>query len=369
MIRNSPRIASTGHRGFTLIELLVVIAIIAMLAALLLPAVQQSREAGRRAQCLNNLKQIALAMHNYEGAFKSFPSGYLTGASGWWEWSTLASPISINTVANGSPTSTTISSWIIPPDWGWQAFILPYMDQGTIILDYSKPKFLDLTWMAGFSIQEINALAPSKPYSPNEPYIKTTISSYVCPSLSHLPSRRPGFGMSTDWAYSTYRGCMGAYDNDPQTNPNPNPANPFIPRIPNGMLYDQSAVRMSTVTDGTANTILVGESLYGFWSDAYSCCVRVWDDSAHPDLWDTYWSSILVPPPPNINVPPPIHLQFFSYGSQHTGGLACFALTDGSTRAVSKKIDKNVFKAISTRNGALRSYVSGINVENVTDAW
>ena len=87
------------HRqsGFTIVELLVVIAIIAMLAALLVPAVQQAREAGRRAQCLNNLKQMMTALHNYEGAFRCFPSGYIDNAIGWAQNLELPQPFSLQT--------------------------------------------------------------------------------------------------------------------------------------------------------------------------------------------------------------------------------------------------------------------------------
>jgi prepilin-type N-terminal cleavage/methylation domain-containing protein len=329
--RPSPR------RGFTLIELLVVIAIIAMLAALLLPAVQQAREAGRRAQCLNNLKQIVLAMHNYESAFKCFPPGFIQPGTGGGQNGTLPEPAIIDTVVNRQKVFTNVTTWYMAPEWGWHAFILSNMGEGTISIDFAQPKFGQ------------NNIA-----SPNEQYIRTSIQSYVCPSAKSLPSSRPGSGMSQGWQYATYRGNMGAYD----TSGLPNNA----PKTPNGMLYDGSAVRMGDVTDGTSNTIMLGDSLYGFWADGYSCCVRVWDDPNHPDLWDAYWQ---VPLPANAQV----MLQFFSFGSGHTGDLSCFALVDGSTRAVSKKIDINVFKAISTRNGALRGLVPGLNIENVTEGW
>ena len=328
MTRNPKPCSSLAARcGFTLIELLVVIAIIAMLAALLLPAVQQAREAGRRAQCQNNLKNIILALHNYESAFRCFPPGYISPGPGL--GLAMPSPLlepfqATNTVIMRQKVVTTITQWYMPGEWGWPAFIMSQMGQ-PLDIDYR--------------IAKIGTV--------NEALMNNKIASYICPSAVGLPSNRPGNG---GWQYATYRGSMGAYD--------PNAVPPTTtPIVENGMLYRNSAVRMGDVTDGHSNTIMVGDSLFGYWGDAYSCCVRVWDDAAHPDLWDTYWQ---VTPATGVN------LQFFSFGSYH-GEICVFALADGSTHNVSKKIDQVLFKAISTRNGAMKSM--GPSAENVDGAW
>jgi prepilin-type N-terminal cleavage/methylation domain-containing protein len=325
MTRNAKRCPSEAvRRGFTLIELLVVIAIIAMLAALLLPAVQQAREAGRRAQCINNVKQIILALNNYEGSYRCFPPGYITPAPGAGQQAALPEPVALNTRIMHQPTITTIQNWLMPAEWGWQAFILSQMGQGNFDIDYRVAKF------GGGN---------------NQLFIQNKIESYICPSAS-LPSNRP-----SSWAYGTYRGSMGAYDTNGSGPPN-------SPTTPNGMLYQGSSVRMADVTDGASNTIIVGDSLYGFWPDAYSCCVRVWDDSTHPDLFDTYWQ---------VNAATGVTLQFFSFGSTHGGDQAIFGLVDGSARQVSKKVDPNIMKAVATRNGALKSISP--TLENVTDGF
>src|SRR5512134_1594864 len=103
-----------SHRAFTFVELLVVIAIIGILVSLLLPAVQAAREAARRMQCGNNLKQLGLGLHNYESTYKTLPSGW------------IASPGFTHTSAT---TGTGIDG---QANWGWPAFILPFIEQRTL---------------------------------------------------------------------------------------------------------------------------------------------------------------------------------------------------------------------------------------------
>ena len=347
------RAQNDARNGFTLIEVLVVIAIIALLAALLLPAVQQAREAARRSQCLNNLKQIALAMHSYEGASKTFPSGSVVGASGYSQMVALPEPFQYSIVVSGVRTPFTLSQWWMQADWGWPALILPNLDFGTIKIDYAQPKF-----------------GPPSTTTTNEVYIKSSIPSYLCPSALNLPSNRPGVGASAGWAYSNYRGCAGAYQTHPWLDFDQSLKGPLYP---NGMLYESSAVKMSDVRDGTSNTLLIGETLFGYWADSESCCVRVWTDVPVPDLWDTSWLGANPNPLPQlinyVLVTPPPTLQRFSFGSSHSGNLACFALVDGSTKQVSKSIDINVLKALATRNGSLANYIPGTNIENIPGNW
>src|SRR5262249_2949391 len=168
----SPSSGPSAKRGFTLIELLVVIAIIAVLIALLLPAVQSAREAARRASCVNNLKQIALAIHNYESASGSFPIGTL-----------------MNQDANYASTCSL-------PIFGYSflALMLPNMEQTPV---YNSINFLFPPGGHSYLGQDAGAI--------NYTGMTTRVNSYVCPSdLTQTPF--PVSVTTNGYAQSSYAG-------------------------------------------------------------------------------------------------------------------------------------------------------------------
>ncbi len=187
---------SHNCRGFTLVELLVVIAIIGVLVALLLPAVQAAREAARRSSCLNNLSQLALAVHNYEFAVEHLPAGVINPDG------------PIRSEADGQHVS-----WIVQ--------ILPYVEMRNVYDAFD---------------QEAGAYAPT-----NSAVRAVPVSLFMCPSF-------PGLDTSEDKlaALSTYAGCHHEVEAPIDTDNH-------------GLLFLNSRVRFIDIKDGSSQTILIGE--------------------------------------------------------------------------------------------------------------
>ena len=262
--------------GFTLIELLVVIAIIAILIALLVPAVQKVREAAARIQCQNNLKQIGLGVHNYYGVKKFFPAAYT--ASG------------------------------LQGGWGWGSAILPYVDQAPL---YQS---------AGVANQPFGQpLDASGLATPNK-WTQTGLAVFRCPSNGgpDLNDQRSMF------ATSHYPAVCG---------PNPTSSTAFFENYDwGGVMYQNSRTTFAQITDGSSNTLLIGECTLddskGRWAAIWAG-MRGTDTSVH--ISDVMWW--MDPTSAEINGTAP---QAFS--SMHTGG-AFFVFCDGSVRLVREGVD------------------------------
>lgn len=313
---------SNRIRGFTLIELLVVIAIIAILVALLLPAVQQAREAARRTQCKNNLKQLALAAHNYHDTHSSFP---LNAGSSLYGYSA-------------------------------QAQLLPFHEQAGLhsLIDFQQPAQLGLPWAP-----QMNPAV--------QPVASRTLNVLLCPSEPGDPYYVDSNGDT--WAGGNYLlngGSGGGSDYCSSGN--------------DGLFWRGSRTKFRDVTDGTSNTVFMAESLFGnrepdtaALQDAQRQVKRV---SGGPPCVPTGDAMLVMPAtryegrragawilstgyhalvhaffPPNSKLPDMVHHGEVISGprSMHLGG-AQMSLCDGSVRFVSENVDLAVFRNAFARN-------------------
>lgn len=313
-------------QGFTLIELLVVIAIIAILVALLLPAVQQAREAARRTQCKNNLKQIGLAFHNYHDIFNTFPPGYIT------------------LQANGNTTSEASC-------YSWGAFILPQLEQSN----------LSQSLNVGQTPLHINAATAA-----GRVLLQTTLPMYRCPSdvgpaLNNYVSPAPAAnwynmnmtnaGVAVPIATSNYILVSGT---GVSTTPAANPSNRAASACaPLGIGFRNSRINMRDITDGSSNTLLVGERAWKYSQVSVGAGVALGfsasinDQSSSANIKAAAMAAIgLGYNGINWSANNQVH-QTRGFSSAHTGG-AQFVLCDGSVRLISENIDYK-----STDNAAL----------------
>lgn len=340
--------AINQRRGFTLIELLVVLAIIGALISLLLPAIQKVHSAAQRIQCMNNLKQLGVALHHYHDNHQQFPAG---------------------AVAKPYPADFTVP----PSSYRWSALaqLTPYLEQTSIYnsLDFSYP-------MYGGPLQTFQP-SPWPQALSNKETIAWPVKVFLCPSDRMV-------GVANGFGPSNYMACTGtglnagtAYDT-------------------NGMFYVNSKIRIKDVKDGTSNTAMMSESLLG---EPYSGTGPVDpqtvyayvgppvgnpgasvndNDCANAITWnfdqprgfswaDGQYRTTLYNHhyPPNYAQPDCIGVSGFvnpfdsqrytSTGwktarSRHPGGVNVL-FGDGTTRFVGDGIDSSAWKALATRAG------------------
>ena len=307
--------ARAPRRGFTLIELLVVIAIIAVLIALLLPAVQAAREAARRAQCTNNMKQIALATHGYADIFGGLPP-----------WGQSYSVPGIGTVRHG-----------------WGVKILPFMEQNTLFNAFN------------FSMAYFHA--------ENSTVTMSSITSFLCPSTPTAPVVTSGLVQTPAPYYNLKMGAARGdyftpYGFSPIFNITPTSARPdFL-----GVLVNQLATPFASITDGTSNTMLFyelagrpdyytkGAKLVRTFTPG-SGTLTYLDWGAWPSYQELRIQSFTggentYDGPCVINC----HNGLNSVYSFHPGGVNT-AACDGSVRFMKETVAKSVIQAYVTKSG------------------
>lgn len=343
-------------RGFTLIELLVVIAIIAILIALLLPAVQQAREAARRTQCKNNLKQLALAMHNYHDVYDQFPCAGAT------------------TENDGGRYR---QAWLT---WSGFAMLLPYIEQSNV---YNQIDF-NYTWH-----RNIPTLG-----STNNTLARTRIAAFVCPSdpgadasysanmaptsyglsagpASNWSMRLNNPGIFTLWNAAKIRDIKDGTSNtiagaemqiglnEGQWNPNAPNRTPYY-RVrtgqrlqkannTNGRHWRNTAADIAAINTYYNNCLALYDSGSG-WNGASDEQGRFW--AAGRVYWGP-WHTTLVGPnagPSCDNDNSVTDMSVKEPSSYHTGGVQVM-LGDGSARFVSENIDQGVWISVGSRRG------------------
>jgi prepilin-type N-terminal cleavage/methylation domain-containing protein/prepilin-type processing-associated H-X9-DG protein len=299
----------TLGRGFNLIELLVVVAIIGSMLAYLLPAIQSAREAARRTQCMNNMKQLALALHNYEDMMTTFPPGY------------------VSFTEDNQPDGAEIG-----PGWGWASMTLCQWEQTRVFtgINFSLPTSDPM--VAGIRGLQLNTFTCPSNGGRDRPFAVDDGSGHVIVS---------------DLMPGQYIGVAGQLD--PSAYPAEN----------NGIFYRNSRVRVRDIVDGTSATLMLGErsqnvanaTWVGMVPGAMPCTNPTWP------VQDCATSSSLVlghtgpsPDDPGVVVPSAKTAGAGNFNSQHPGG-SYFAFGDGSVRFIKDTVNPQAFSELATRDG------------------
>jgi prepilin-type N-terminal cleavage/methylation domain-containing protein/prepilin-type processing-associated H-X9-DG protein len=351
----SPLRTNRPRHGFTLVELLVVIAIIGILVALLLPAIQAAREAARRTQCQNNLKNIALACLNFESAKGELPPGSVNAAA--------ASQSGL----------------------GWPVQILPYIEEATVSEDaIEQYKKVGDAYSEDAAVVAISSLL---------------LPMYLCPSDPELKDQREKFG-TTDAARNrkgmSYAGVSGSYYArtgicpDRKTIPhycvwaNPSLGDIFGPNNYDGLLIMDWPVSLRSATDGLSKTFLIGERNYqirawmigAYWrgetdpsrgrrdltppkgpqpQTAFFACKNVSDKvelnhDPYTGCYIDHQNALGDRPPVPDSTPRTISVNDLPFASFHPGGVN-FSFGDGSVKLIADNIDVDLYLALGSRNG------------------
>ena len=270
--------------AFTLVELLVVIAIISILVLLLLPAVNAAREAARRTQCLNNIVQLGLAVHNYEYHFEVLPPGVVNDSG------------PIQNVPVGNHTS-----WIVK--------ILPYMEEQLLFRLYDE---------------SAGAYAPV-----NDEVRRTPIATLECPSDPQV------YTNDDQIARNSYVGCY--HDREAP-----------IDDDNNGLLFLNSRISYADIYDGSSKTILLGEAIPSPSSLGWVSGTRA--TLRNTGSFERYVPNQATPTGDSEEAATADNVvRVGGFGSNHAGGVANFALADGSARAISQDINPSVFRRLGNR--------------------
>lgn len=321
------------RRAFTLVELLVVIAIIGVLVGMLLPAVQQVREAARRTACKNNLRQLALALHNYESALMQFPPGYayISGAD-----------YAANT---GYPIGAADANHL---GQAWGAYILPQIEQGNLYnqVDFRLPGF-DAANLQARENHIPSFLCPTDFWSDDNFVVRdetvTPVERYA--AASYCANWGPATGVvetpgdsSDDWNLDA------------------------TPDRSEGPFFRNSKTRFAHITDGSSNTLALGERTNGPILDLDGQPIGT---PPHPNFENVWFAAIR-----DIGAPDDDHGHMVLFDAEYGpnraigagtgadrgvsaphGGLAQFAFLDGSVHTISADISIDTYRALASMKG------------------